>query len=340
MNIGQKGKASAEADNTVAASLVSGVLSAVELLGLDVTTCLGATDIDSATLETPTNRVDFANFTELLSAIRRLTDDDGIGIRIGRELAFSSYNALGYAAANEKTLLDALLLLPRYEALVVSLASTELVEQDNSVEVRWSMAGRPYLAILEGLFFASWITLGKLLAGTDTLTATVHLTHRAPDNLDIWRDTFGSNILFNQPVAKFIFSKRSLALPIVHSDPFIHQVMTKEADSLAAAINTPSLATRVSTLLLHQLPLGEPDQRTLACMLNMSERTLRRYLQHEDTTYQEVLDSVRKERATYYLNETSLSMQEIATRLGYRHLTAFNAAYKRWMGTTPGSARS
>ena len=318
------------------------MLAAVESLGLDLdaAACLNAAAIDENALHNPTSRVGFACFTNLLLLIQTHTGDDGIGLRIGRELALSSYNALGYAAANGETLFDALRLLPEYESLVVSLANTEVVEHDSSVEVLWSMTGGQYFAMLEGLFFASWVTLGELLANQSLSNIAVHFTHEAPETLGIWHDTFGSNIQFDQPVAKVVYSRSTLALPISRSDPFLYQVMTKEAECLKAAINGPSLITRVATWLTEQLPQGEPDQKRLACHLNMSERTLRRRLQQENVSYQLILDRVRQQRATYYLAQTSLPIQEIATLLGYQHLTAFNAAYKRWMGMTPGQARS
>lgn len=339
MNSGQKNNKTSNSDDTVAASLVSGVLCAAESIGLDVQTCLSSTAIDEAALTTPTSRVDFTCFSQLLSSIQDIAEDDAIGLRIGRELAFSSYNALGYAAANGKTLYDALLLLPKYESLVVTLANTEIIDLGDRVEVRWSMKSGPYMAILESLFFASWVTLGELLAGTNRIARTVHFTHQAPEDLDSWYETLGSDLLFNQNIAKVIYSKASLSLPILQPDLFVHQVMTKEADDLTAAINNPSLATKVTHWLSKQLPTGEPDQTTLASHLNMSQRTLRRYLQQENVSYQELLDNVRKERARYYLVQTSLSMHEISAQLGYQHLTAFNAAYKRWTGNTPGSNR-
>lgn len=328
-------------DNNVAASLVTGVLAAVESLGLDLNAadCLKAAGIDEKALHNPTSRVGFSCFTNLLLLIQKHAGDDGIGLRIGRELALSSYNALGYAAANGETLFDALRLLPEYESLVVSLANTEVVECGTSVEVHWSMSGGHYFAMLEGLFFASWVTLGELLASQSLQNIAVHFTHEAPGNLDIWHDTFGTSIRFDQPVAKVIYRQSTLALPISRSDPFIYQVMTKEAECLKAAINGPSLVTRIATWLTEQLPQGEPDQKRLACHLNMSERTLRRRLQQESVSYQVILDRVRKERANYYLEQTSLPIQEIAALLGYQHLTAFNAAYKRWMGSTPGQAK-
>lgn len=339
MNVGQKNRNPTNSDDTVAASLVSGVLSAAKSFGLDVQTCLSSTAIDEATLMTPTSRVDFTNFSQLLSSIQDIAQDDAIGLRIGRKLALSSYNALGYAAANGKTLFDALLLLPKYESLIVTLANTEIIDLEDRVEVRWSMKGGQYMAVLESLFFTSWVTLGELLTGTDELAIAVHFTHQVPEDLDSWHETLGSNLLFNQNIAKVIYSKATLSLPILQSDLFIHQVMTKEADDLTAAISNPSFAAKVTHWLSKQLPMGEPDQTTLACHLNMSQRTLRRHLQQENVSYQKLLDNVRKEKASYYLVQTSLSMHEISARLGYQHLTAFNAAYKRWTGSTPASDR-
>ena len=340
MSVGQKSGKRLSSDDSVAASLVSGILSAAKLVGLDVAACLSTTSISDAALLTPTSRVDFTSCARLLSSIQDAAKDDGIGLSIGRELAFSSYNALGYAAANGNTLYDALLLLPRYESLIVTLANTEIIHLEKNVEVYWSLKGGQYMAMLEDVFFASWVTLGKLLAGTDKLALAVHFTHQAPGNLSSWNDTFGSDLLFDQDMAKVIFSKNSLALPILQSDPFVHQVMAKEAAHLTAAINDPSTASKVASWLRKQLPLGEPNQKALACHLNVSERTLRRYLQRENTSYQELLDDVREERANYYLLQTSLPIHEISRLLGYQHLTAFNAAYKRWTGSTPGSERS
>ena len=196
------------------------------------------------------------------------------------------------------------------------------------------------MAILEDLFFASWVTLGTLLAGTEKLALAVHFTHQAPVNPKAWNETFGSDLQFNQNIARIIFSKKVLALPILQSDPFVHQVMTKEAANLAAAVNDNSIASKVTCWLSKQLPLGEPSQKALAGHFNISERTLRRHLQRENTSYQELLDDVREERADYYLRQTSLPIHEISRLLGYQHLTAFNAAFKRWTGRTPASERS
>ena len=340
MNVGQYNKIPTLSEDTVAAFLVSGVLTAVQPLGLDIPACMRAAAITDSELENPTNRIGIPHFIALLLFIQEETRDDSIGLHIGRELACANYYALGYAAANGDTLFDALHLLPRYESLVVSSANTEIIELQHDVEVHWSLTGGTYLAMLEDIFFASWITQGKHLAGTDELTAAVHFTHPAPGNLERWHQTYGANLFFDQAIAKVIYPKSVLALPILDPDPFVHEVMTEKADKLIAEVNIPCFTRKVINCLIKQLPLGEPDQQAIANQMNISERTLRRHLQQEETTYQALLDTVRRERASYYLHQTALSLQEISSRLGYQHLTAFNAAYKRWTGRTPARSRA
>ena len=340
MNVGQHNKRPALAEDTVAAFLVSGVLSALESTGFDTAACRRVAAVTDAQLASPTNRIGLMHFIALLGFVQEETGDASIGLHIGRELAFANYYALGYAAANGDTLFDALQLLPRYESLVVSSARTEIVELEHKVVVQWSLTGGTYMAMLEDIFFASWITQGKRLSGRDELATAVHFTHPAPANLDRWHQTYGPNLFFDQGIAKVTYSRDILAQAILEPDPFVHQVMTEKADKLIAEVKVPCFTRKVINCLLKQLPLGEPDQQVIASQMNISERTLRRYLHQEHTSYQMLLDTVRRERANYYLHQTSLSLQEISSRLGYQHLTAFNAAFKRWTGSTPAKSRS
>src|SRR3546814_10964945 len=52
---------------------------------------------------------------------------------------------------------------------------------------------------------------------------------------------------------------------------------------------------KVRDALVGQLPNGEPSKQETARLLAMTERTLLRRLREENTTFQEVLDSLREE---------------------------------------------
>jgi len=71
----------------------------------------------------------------------------------------------------------------------------------------------------------------------------------------------------------------------------------------------------------------------------MSQRSLTRHLADEGTTFGEILEQLRQRLAARYLADDRISVQQTAWLLGYSEVGAFNHAYKRWTGTTPGRTR-
>jgi AraC-like DNA-binding protein len=66
----------------------------------------------------------------------------------------------------------------------------------------------------------------------------------------------------------------------------------------------------------------------------MSERTLQRKLLAENTSYQAILDGIRKELANKYLKE-HISLVEIAFLLGFESQSAFNKFFRKHFGQKP-----
>ena len=72
----------------------------------------------------------------------------------------------------------------------------------------------------------------------------------------------------------------------------------------------------------------------------MSGRTSRRYLDAEGTSFREIVDEVRIQRAKQLLGDRRTSMAEIAHLLGYSDVRAFSRAFKRCVGSTPAEHRA
>ena len=73
----------------------------------------------------------------------------------------------------------------------------------------------------------------------------------------------------------------------------------------------------------------------VAHILNMSERTLQRYLALDDTSFTLLVDSLKKEHAQKLLTQNNMSIEKVALMLGYAETSHFTRAFKRWMGVTP-----
>jgi len=67
----------------------------------------------------------------------------------------------------------------------------------------------------------------------------------------------------------------------------------------------------------------------------LSARTLQRRLAEQGTTFQEVVDEVRRELARKYLQDRALGVTEVAYLLGFSELSAFDRAHRRWTGKAP-----
>lgn len=82
-------------------------------------------------------------------------------------------------------------------------------------------------------------------------------------------------------------------------------------------------------------PQHEAGLAAVAERLHLSRWTLRRRLQDEGTSFQEVLDSLRAERAMRLLREPQLSMLEISSRLGFASQGSFTRFFKARFGQPP-----
>jgi AraC-like DNA-binding protein len=73
----------------------------------------------------------------------------------------------------------------------------------------------------------------------------------------------------------------------------------------------------------------------------ISARQLRHQLSRNDINFRTLLDQTRHEMAQYLMNQQTdhlqkVSLTDVALACGFSEQSAFNRAFKRWTGLTPG----
>jgi AraC-like DNA-binding protein len=91
----------------------------------------------------------------------------------------------------------------------------------------------------------------------------------------------------------------------------------------------------VEDVLPQLLPHGKACASEVARRLGVSARTLSRKLHEEDLAFTDILNELRAALAQRYLLDRELPISEIAWLLGYREVSSFTHAFRRWCGTTP-----
>ena len=92
------------------------------------------------------------------------------------------------------------------------------------------------------------------------------------------------------------------------------------------------LLEAVKRVILLRLGTDRTDLVSVAGLMGLNPRTLRRTLARSGCTYRVLLDGVRCQQAHEMARASHYSMSEIAFRLGFSEVSAFSRAWRRWFG--------
>ena len=104
--------------------------------------------------------------------------------------------------------------------------------------------------------------------------------------------------------------------------------------------NQHGLTTQVHQRLRGSHYSQWPTLEAFAREVQMSASTLRRRLEREGGSYQEIKDEVRRGVAVELLRRSAASISEIAELTGFQEPSAFHRAFKKWTGESPGRYRA
>ncbi len=106
-----------------------------------------------------------------------------------------------------------------------------------------------------------------------------------------------------------------------------------------ARLDRHDIVNQVYAKQMETLGTDMPDQGRIASALHLSQRSLQRKLKQAGTSYQEILDQLRKELAQQYLQQSHLSINEISYLLGFTNVNSFTRAFNLWTGQPPSRFR-
>ena len=117
------------------------------------------------------------------------------------------------------------------------------------------------------------------------------------------------------------------------------ELCRQRVEEATKALRAQLDAQQTGNPLMRKLEGQYPQMPQTAKMLHLSPRTYRRRLAREQRSYQELLDQVRAEHATRYLQNTRLPLSSIAYLIGFNDASNFRRAYQKWTGRSPADVR-
>jgi AraC-like DNA-binding protein len=182
----------------------------------------------------------------------------------------------------------------------------------------------------------------RMLTGQKLVPQHFSIAHyRSGDTSEMARFV-GTKVEFGADKDEFALNADARALPLIHSDPYLNDLLLKYCEAALAGRrgNVSQLRTKVENAISSLLPHGRVLVEDVARSLGMSERTLARKLSDEGLNFTEILQQLRRGLAVRYLDDRKLHVSKIAWLLGFHEVSAFTHAFKRWTGKTPREMRT
>lgn len=324
-------------NRTTSAAWVKGFCGLFQDEGLDVPQLLRDVGLDLAALDNPHMRCPSDKVSLLWDLAVQRSGNPLLGIAEPRASSLANFDVVGYAMMSCPNLLASLECLVRYLRVVSEAATLVLREDCEGYSIELALFGGDHAVprqrcefdLLTLLSFLRWIS-GRRFA-----PLFVDFSYPEPAKAQRYRNAFESRVRFNAAANRLVLSVDDLALPLPTHNPALEEFHAQYAGQCLKRLDSKKISRMTGELIAHKLLGWEPRREEIARLLCLGDRTLRRRLEEEGTTFQKILDDTRRELAQQYLAQQRYSVGEIAYMLGFADQGTLFRACRRWFNVSP-----
>ena len=299
-----------------------------------LTAAAGVTDAD---LRDPDARVPLTAEIAVWQTLARYKSDPEFGVQAGATHTVRTMGLLGYVVRFSATLRGALERVQRYGRVFTEAVRVELQERRREVVLaKAHPALGPGQELAESYRLAALLQVSRELTGVEIVPAEVTFTHTQPPRTTAYVRHFRCPLRFHSRVARIVYRKPDLDLPLAGADEKLAGYLSKYADHvLASLVHGETMRHKVRATTWSLLGDGPPSLVQVAGALRVPARTLQRRLAAEGTSLRKEIDELRRTMAIAVLRDPSIVIDDVAFLLGYSEASTFFRSFKRWTGTTP-----
>lgn len=302
---------------------------------------LASSGIDARALEDPEGSLTLAELEALIDVTSRVTGRGDLGFELGRQVRLNSHGPLGYALVSSKSIDQVLRLCVRHYHLLAPVFRMRYERRGKYAEVIFTpcavMHHRTLQFFLEVLAM-SFHVQAQMLLGPDNEGYDIYLSMEAPPHVHRYHGNAPARFHFGEsrmPGVTVKIATRLVDKPLPMADEWVVRQTEAQCEALT---RRPTRINEWGEFITTMLRQSENLQLTLedvARSLNLTARTVNRYLGKEDLSFREISQRVRFERACELLEAGELNVSQIAFRLGFNDVANFSRGFRRYKGVSP-----
>jgi AraC-like DNA-binding protein len=269
----------------------------------------------------------------VLGAAAQELDCPDFGMRLARSQGTEILGPVAVIIRHSKTVIDAIDGVCRY---LYNCAPCDLAELRRgpdaavytfAINVR-QLAHRDQM-VEKGLGTA--MAALRLMLGDDFIPLRVTMQHRRIAAAETYRELFGCPVEFGAELNSIHLPNHVLGRQIRGRDA---AALTLAENYLAQVRPDRAFTDHVREMTERLLAVNQASLVVIAREMALHPRVVQRRLAELDTSFEEILDEVRRSMA-WRLSATGMQAAQIATMLGYSEQSSYARACRRWFGESP-----
>ncbi|WP_238388355.1 AraC family transcriptional regulator [Sinimarinibacterium sp. NLF-5-8] len=309
--------------------------------GIDMAAVLAEMGWSTHWLDDPDAMLKVGQVDQLLQHLADRTGRSDLAFELGKLLSATAHSFVGFAMLNSATLDQALRFEAQYFRLIMPSFDMRYVSAAEFGEMRFTpraAMSRLSLAFhLEGIGVAALREVADL-TGNQRPPCRLELSIAEPPHVARYHRELGDvAVRFNvgdTPGVRVRILSDPRALRLAMADSSALKLAEARCRNMVQKVSDGRHFADWVAMTLHEVADGLPGLDELAATLNMSGRTLNRYLAREGTSYRALSARIQHQLACERL-ALGMSVTDVAYSLGFTDRANFARAFRRIAGYSP-----
>lgn len=259
---------------------------------------------------------------------------------LGARISVTTHSIVGFGMLNSPNFESSLQFMARFFRLVMPTFSMRYTKHACGATLTWlpvvGMSPRCLAFHIESIANAAYREFREL--SPDLPVFRIEMSIDRPAHWARYNSLTGGRWVFGQlekPGITIHFDFDASSYPLNTADTNAFKVAEARCRALQHNVATRGSYKDWVLMMLRDAANGQPSLSDLASVLNLSTRTLNRYLMNEGTNFRTLSNQVQHQLACERLSDPWLSITEIALSLGFTETSNFSRFFKAKQGLSP-----
>lgn len=276
---------------------------------------------------------------QILRNTLTLSEDDAIGLRLGRRMTSPTHGAMGFLVNSSQDLLTALQAFQAFMPTRMNLAQLHLETDAHWLKATCSFAvelEEDLMGLLSEIMATIFFDCAEFIVGRPINESTIHFAHAKPAHSRFYAQWIPGDIAFGAAAHSVQIPLEVCKIPNASANHENYLMALQQCKTMLAQLQSSPDTCRyqVEKMMLSRPP-GMLSEEEAASALFISKRTMARRLKLEGTGFRKIRDEILSQQALGYLRDSQLSVEAMAELLNYHDSANFRRAFKRWFKVTP-----